>query len=125
MLKADLLRFLRGFGFAFEGMLHAARTERNIRVHIVIALCCVLLGLFLGLSWIEWAVIALAMSGVFTSEMMNTAVEYLIDLASPEHHPLAKIAKDAAAGAVLINAVFAALVGIVIFGPKLLDVIRR
>ena len=108
-----------------EGMVHAARTERNMRVHIIIALGGVVLGVLLGLSLVEWAVIALAMSGVFTSEMMNTAVEYLIDLASPEHHPLAKIAKDAAAGAVLINATFAAVVGVLIFGPKLLEIIRR
>ena len=124
-MKADLIRFLRGFGFAFEGMMHAAKTERNIRVHIVIAGCCVLLGFFLGLSLVEWAVIALAMSGVFTSEMMNTSVESLIDLASPEHHALAKIAKDAAAGAVLVNAAFAAVAGILIFAPKIWDLVRR
>ena len=124
-MKADLVRFLRGFGFAFEGMVHAARAERNMRVHIIIAVCCVLLGIFLRLSLVEWAVIALAMSGVFTSEMMNSAVEGLIDLASPEHHPLAKIAKDAAAGAVLVNATFAAVAGVLIFAPKLLEVVSR
>ena len=124
-MKADLIRFLRGFGFAFEGMVHAAQNERNMRVHIVIAVCCVLLGFFLRLSLVEWAVIALAMSGVFTSEMMNTSVESLIDLASPEHHALAKIAKDAAAGAVLVNAAFAAVAGILIFAPKIWDVVRR
>ena len=85
----------------------------------------VLLGIFLRLSLVEWAVIALAMSGVFTSELMNTAVESLIDLASPQHHPLAKIAKDAAAGAVLVNAAFAAVAGLLIFAPKLWEVIKR
>jgi diacylglycerol kinase len=124
-MKADLIRFLHSFGFAFEGMVHAAQSERNIRVHIVIAGCCVLLGIFLGLSLLEWAVIALAMSGVFTSEMINTAVESLIDLASPEHHPLAKIAKDAAAGAVLVNAAFAAVAGVLIFAPKIWEVVTR
>ena len=124
-MKADLVRFLRGFGFAFEGMVHAAQSERNMRVHILIALAVVALGLTLGLSLIEWAVIALAMSGVFTSEMMNTAVEYLTDVASPELHPLAKIAKDAAAGAVLINATFAAVVGLVVLLPKLLTALWR
>ena len=124
-MKADLIRFLRGFGFAFEGMVHAAQTERNMRVHILIAVCCVLLGIFLGLSLVEWAVIALAMSGVFTSEMLNSSVESLIDLASPQHHPLAKIIKDAAAGAVLVNAAFAAVAGVLIFAPKIGAVVGR
>jgi diacylglycerol kinase len=124
-VKANIIRFVRGFIFAFDGILHVAQSERNMRVHVVIAVGCVLLGIFLRLSPLEWAVIALAMSGVFTSEMVNTAVESLIDLASPDHHHLAKIAKDAAAGAVLVNAIFAAIAGVVIFGPKIVVAVSR
>ena len=124
-MKANISRFLRAFVFAFEGILQVARTERNMPVHFVIAVCCVLLGIFLRLSLVEWAVIALAMSGVFSSEIMNSSVETLIDLASPDQHQLAKVAKDAAAGAVLVNAIFAAIAGVLIFAPKLWEVIRR
>jgi diacylglycerol kinase len=124
-MKHYLAAFLKSFVYAFEGIMHVAVTQRNMRVHITIAMVIALLGVWLGITMVEWAIIALTMGVVFAAEMMNTVVERLVDLLSPDHHPLAKAAKDAAAGAVLILAIFAVLVGLFILGPRLwLNILR-
>jgi diacylglycerol kinase len=109
--------FIASFGCAFSGLRHVLRTQRNARVHAVMALLAIMAGIFLRISAIEFATTFVAISGVFTAEMFNTALEACVDLASPQPHPLAKIAKDVAAGAVLVNAVLAVIIGLCIFGP--------
>jgi undecaprenol kinase len=118
-----VIAFLRGFIYAGFGVLHVVRTQRNMRVHIAIGLAAAIVGLWLSLSATEWAIVSLAMGGVLTAEITNTVVESLVDLISPEHHPLAKAAKDVAAGAVLVIAIFATLTGLLIYAPKLLQLI--
>jgi diacylglycerol kinase len=81
-------------------------------------------GAFLGLSAIEWAVVALLVVMVLAAEIVNTMVESLVDLVTTEYHPLAKVAKDVAAGVVLLTAIGAVIVGLLIFGPKMLAVVR-
>ena len=115
--------FLRSFGYAFEGIYYTLRTQRNMRVHLGIGLVAAALGLWLGLSFTEWAVLLVMMALVYTLEMLNTVVESLVDLATDRYHPLAKVAKDVAAGAVLVAAIFAVGVGLVLFLPKLLQLI--
>lgn len=122
-MRLSLTSFFRSFVFASAGIAHVFRTQRNMRVQLVISAVIVLMGWWLNISTVEWAIIALTMGVVFAAEMMNTVVESVVDLASHGVHPLAKIAKDVAAGAVLMLAIFAVVVGMLIFLPKLIAVI--
>lgn len=111
--------FLTSFKYAFSGMWHVLRTQRNARIHLSLALVVIVLGLWLGLSRIEWAIIVLTIGLVLAAESFNTVAEAAVDLATAEYHPLAKIAKDVAAGAVLLMAITAVIVGLLILGPPL------
>ena len=104
---------------AFNGIVVSYRSERNLRIHIALALAAVGLGIWTDLTRWEWCWIALCIALVIMAELVNTAIETCVDLVSPNEHPLAKRAKDAAAGAVLIAAVFAVIVGGAIFLPRL------
>lgn len=117
--------FIVGFGYAFRGLWYALRTQRNARVHAVLALLAILLGIFLHISPVEFAMIFVAITSVFIAEMFNTVFELCVDLASPHYHPLAKIAKDVAAGAVLLSAILAVIIALFIFGPHLWKIIFR
>jgi diacylglycerol kinase (ATP) len=110
---------LDSFRFAFSGLWYALRTQRNSRIHLIIAVLVVVLGLWLGLPRIEWAVLVLTIGFVLVSEMLNTVAETLVDLVSPEYHPLAKIVKDVTAGAVLLAAIVSVIVGLLVLGPPL------
>ena len=110
---------LTSFKYAFSGMWHVLRTQRNARIHLSLALVVIVLGLWLGLSRIEWAIIVLTIGLVLAAESFNTVAEAAVDLATAEYHPLAKIAKDVAAGAVLLMAITAVVVGLLILGPPL------
>jgi diacylglycerol kinase len=114
------ISFWEGFQFAGEGLLYAFRTQRNFRVHLVTAIAVVALGAWVQLPRQSWAILALIIGLVLTAEMMNTAAEALVDLTSPEYHPLAKLVKDLMAGAVLIVAMISVIVGLLILGPPLL-----
>ncbi len=109
----------KSFGYAFAGIWHVLRTQRNAQIHIAITVAVILLGLYLHLPSIQWAILVLTIGVVFAAEITNTALEAVVDLASPEAHPLARIAKDSAAGAVLILAIVAVGVGVLILGPPL------
>lgn len=95
------------------------QSERNARLHLVFAVLVILLSLWLGLPAAEWALVIAAIALVFAGEMLNTVVELVVDLISPESNPLAKHAKDIAAGAVLVAAFAAASMGLLILGPRL------
>ena len=107
------------FRFAFSGLWYALRTQRNTRIHLTIAAAVVVLGLFLELSYVQWAVVTLTIGFVLVSEMLNTVAETLVDLISPGFHPLAKIVKDVTAGAVLLAAIVSIVVGLLVLGPPL------
>ncbi|MBN2389818.1 MAG: diacylglycerol kinase family protein [Anaerolineae bacterium] len=109
-----------GFKYAGEGLLHAVRTQRNFRIHLMATALVVILGTWLRLPDTSWAILTLTIGMVLVTEMMNTAAEALVDLASPDYHPLAKLVKDVAAGAVLVIAITSAVVGLIILGPPLL-----
>jgi diacylglycerol kinase len=110
---------LNSFRYAFGGLWHAIKTQRNMRIHLAIACAVLVLGLYLELQWIEWAVLALTIGFVLVAEMFNTVAEAAMDAATPYYHPLVKTAKDVAAGAVLLTAIAAVLVGLLILGPPL------
>ncbi len=107
------------FGHAFRGWRHVFKTQHNAWIHSGVATLVLIVGLWLGLSPRDWAVIVLTIAIVFTAEFINTAIEAVVDLASPVQHPLAKVGKDVGAGAVLIAALAAVLVGLLILGPPL------
>jgi diacylglycerol kinase len=111
--------FVASFGYAFAGLWYVLRTQRNARFHAAVALMAITAGIVLHISAVEFAITFIAISGVFIAEMFNTALEAGVDLASPQMHPLAKIAKDVAAGAVLVNALLAVIIGLCIFGPHM------
>jgi diacylglycerol kinase len=119
MTGESLRAFLRGFGYAFAGIAYAVRTERNLRVHLVIAGLAVVAGWTLRVTAIEWAILVLTIGAVFSAELVNTVAELAVDLLTQEYHPMAKVAKDVGAAAVLVTAVAAVGVGIAIFGPRL------
>lgn len=112
---------LESFRHAFAGWGALMRGTPNARIHLAIGLAAAAVGIWLGLSPTEWAIMAVTIGLVFTAEFMNSAIESVVDLASPEIHPLAKAAKDMAAGGVLFAACAAVAVGVLLFGPKLLD----
>ena len=123
--KSAWAKFIAGFGFAFSGLWYVLRTQRNARVHIAIAILAILLGIVLRISAIEFAMVFVAITGVFIAEMFNTVFELCVDLASPDYHPLAKIAKDMAAGAVLLSAILSVVIGLFVFGPHLWNLLHR
>jgi undecaprenol kinase/diacylglycerol kinase (ATP) len=107
------------FRYAIEGLKYALRTQRNTRIHLTIAALVVAMGLWLGLSATQWAVLALTIGFVLVGEMLNTVAETLVDLVCPGYHPLAKVIKDVTAGAVLLAAGGSVIVGLLILGPPL------
>ncbi|MFV1858123.1 MAG: diacylglycerol kinase family protein [Anaerolineales bacterium] len=111
----------KSFRYAFSGFFYVLRTQRNARIHLAITAAVVLLGAWLRLDIMQWVPLVLAAGLVWTAELINTAVEAAVDLASPQQQSLAGIAKDVSAGAVLLAAAFAAGVGILILGPPLLS----
>jgi diacylglycerol kinase (ATP) len=112
------------FRYAFSGWWFVIRTQRNAWIHAVISVAVLILSFWLGLSARDWAVIILAIAMVWTAEFLNTALEAVVDLASPSQHFLAKVGKDVGAAAVLIAAGSAALIGFLILGPPLIERLR-
>jgi diacylglycerol kinase len=110
---------VKSFGYAFKGIATLFQTQAHAKIHLVATLVAVGLGLWLGLAAVEWAVLALAIALVWVAEGLNTAIEFVVDLASPEHHVLAGKAKDVAAGAVLLASFGAIAVGAFLFLPKI------
>lgn len=110
---------IASFGHAFRGLWYVLRTQHNAWIHAVSTVIVIILGLCLVIPGRDWAVLALAIAIVWTAEVLNTAIEAVVDLASPVHHPLAKVGKDVGAAAVLIAAGTAVLVGLLILGPPL------
>ncbi len=118
-VKKFLYSRIAAFGHAFRGWGFVVKTQYNAWIHSIVAAVVVALGLWLGLPPRDWAVLVLTIAVVFTAEFINTAIEIIVDLASPAPHPLAKAGKDVGAGAVLVAALAAVLIGLLILGPPL------
>ena len=114
-----LSSFLRSFRFATEGLVYVVRTQRNARVHLLIAGLVIAGGLYFRVSAAEWAALIATIGLVLSAEVFNTVVELAVDLLVQRQDPRAKVAKDAGAGAVLIAAICAVGVGVAVFGPRL------
>jgi len=115
-------RLVDSFNFAIEGLISALKNEKHMKVHILAAIIIVILAIVINASKVEILIISLSVSFVVITELVNTAVEAIVDLVSPERHPLAKLAKDVAAGAGLVAAINALCVGYLLFYDKLLDI---
>jgi len=125
---ARMNRFLKtraqAFRYAFAGWWFVIRTQRNAWIHAVVSVIVVVVGFWLRLPPRDWAVIAISITMVWMAEFLNTALEAVVDLASPQRHFLARVGKDVGAAAVLIAAISAVVVGFLIMGPPLLERLR-
>lgn len=121
-MKTRSLR--HSFACALAGLRDTLRVGRNAKIHVGVALAVIVAGFGLNISRTEWAILLLTIGAVFAAEAANTAVESVVDLVSPDHHDLARRAKDCAAGAVLVMAIAAVAVGLLVLGPPLAKVIR-
>lgn len=117
--------FFQGFVYAFAGVRYALMTQRNMRVHLAAGALALGVGLALRISPLEFALLVFACAGVIVAEMFNTVAEACVDLITREYHPLAKVAKDVAAGAVLLAAGFAVVIGVLVLGPHLLALVAQ
>jgi diacylglycerol kinase (ATP) len=118
-LKTFLYSRIVAFGHAFRGWWYVLKTQHNAWIHSLFASVVILVGLWVGLKPLDWAVIVLTIAMVFTAEFINTAIEAVEELASPVHHPLAKVGKDVGAGAVLVAALAGIVIGLLVIGPPL------
>ena len=114
------ISLIKSFGYAYAGILHAARENRNLRLHFLLGALALLLGIIFGLNRFEMIVIVVMTVMVISAEMINTSLEEMTDLITSEHRQEAKIAKDVAAGMVLVVSVGAAIIGAYIFVPYIL-----
>jgi diacylglycerol kinase (ATP) len=115
---------IRSFKYAFAGIWTMLKSQQNAWVHAFATVAVVTVGFVLGISPAEWCWLVIAIITVWMAEALNTAIEFLADVASPEFHPLVKKAKDVAAGAVLISAIGAIIIGIIIIGPYVLKLMK-
>ncbi|QQK75827.1 diacylglycerol kinase family protein [Salicibibacter cibarius] len=116
-------RLFFSFVFASRGLWYVLKNEQNMVIHMAIASAILVLGFVFGISPIEWAILLVVIGGVITFELVNTAIERVVDLVSEDYHPLAKIAKDVAATAVFVYSLIAVVVGIIIFYQPLLELL--
>ena len=122
--KYGLKRLGKSFVYATRGIISAFKTEQNLLVHTIALIINVILMIVLKLNTLECALIAVVITLVFALEMVNTAIEYAIDMAMPQIHPLAKISKDVSSGAVLMASIGALAVGLIIYLPKIIELLK-
>jgi diacylglycerol kinase (ATP) len=118
-------KLIRSFGYAFKGVAYATTSQLNFRIHLVAAVIAVIMGFALHISVSEWLWVALSITLVLVTEIFNTMIETLTDLVSPGYNEKAGHIKDMSAGAVVIAALFAFIMGLIIFLPKLLLLINH
>lgn len=112
---------IESFKHAYNGIIYAVTRERNMHIHITIATLVILFGIFFEISYVEWLACLILIGLVISLELVNTAIEATVDLITVEENSLAKVAKDASAGAVFVLAILSAFIGIIIFLPKVFD----
>jgi diacylglycerol kinase len=117
-------RISKSFGYAFNGLHTALREEPNFRIHLIFAICAMILGILLGISTIEWIILIFTIFFVIVLELLNTVLEALVDLVSPDVKPAAKIAKDVSAACVLTSAFMSIIVGVMLFAPKIFLILQ-
>jgi len=124
MIPSFLRSRIQSFKHAFAGWWFVIRTQRNAWIHAVASVLVFVVSIWLRLSRLEWALILVAVAMVWTAEFFNTALEVIVDLATREQHPLAKVGKDVGAAAVLIASLIAAVIGVIVLGPPLVEKLK-
>nr|WP_238456069.1 diacylglycerol kinase family protein [Lederbergia galactosidilytica] len=117
----SVIRLFSAFKYAVQGIQYAAKSEKNFQIHLFAASIVIILSFFLKLDKVEWIFIIISIFGVMALELVNSAMERAVDLATDKIHPLAKQAKDLAAAGVLVYTLMAVLIGILILGPKIIQ----
>ncbi len=117
----SIARFFKSFSYAGSGFISAFKTEQNLLFDFICAIIAIVVGFLLKLSSIEFVLVLLTIGLVISLELINTAIEYAIDMAMPEVHPLAKVSKDVAASAVLFSSIIALIIGLIIYLPKVIE----
>lgn len=125
MKKQKKQPLYRSFGYAFEGIASGIRKERNMKIHCTAIVLVVFAGIVFRITTIQWCICLLLFGLILALELVNTAIEAVVDLVTEDKKPLAKLAKDTAAGAVLIAAIMAAVIGCVIFIPQIAAFLRN
>lgn len=115
----EMRRLKRSFSFAIAGLIYCVKNEKNMKIHILATILVLIAAVVVGLKPIEWGLLILTVFMVLIAETVNTAVEKTVDLVTTEYHPLAKMAKNLAAGAVLLAAIGSLVMAVIIFGPHL------
>ena len=120
----NLKKLINSFKYAKDGIRCAIKSEQNMRIHLIIMELVILMGLLLNISYFEWLIILICFMSVISSELFNTSLEKCVDLSSPNIDEVAKMAKDIAAGSVLVGAFFSAIIGLIIFLPKIILLVK-
>ena len=118
--QKGIKKFLLSFTYPIKGLRYAYRNEQNLAVDVGVALLVTIAGFIFKLNLVEWAILALTIGLVISCELINTAIEAVVDLVTEDYHPLAKVAKDTASAAVFVFAIIAVIVGLIIFLPKVI-----
>ncbi|HEY9046560.1 MAG TPA: diacylglycerol kinase family protein [Ohtaekwangia sp.] len=113
--------FLKSFVYAWQGIIVALREQRNLKIHVAVAILVIAAGIYYPVTRTEWCVLLLCIALVISLELINSSIENLVDLVTKEHHPLAGRVKDIAAGAVLVASIMAFFIGLMIFIPHILS----
>ena len=121
--QKGIKKFVNSFTYPIKGLWYAYKNEQNLAVDVGIALIVIILGFLLNINAVEWALLMLTIGLVISCELINTAIEAVVDLVTEDYHPLAKVAKDTAASAVFIFAIVAIIVGLIIFLPKIINLL--
>ena len=117
-------KLINSFKYAFKGIASALLSERNMKIHVTIMALVIIFGIILNISTFEWFVCIICFAIVISAEIFNTALEQMVDIAMPEKDPRAKFVKDVAAGGVLVMAIASAIIGLIIFIPKFLELLE-
>lgn len=122
--EKGIKKFINSFTYPIKGLKYAYRNEQNLAVDVSIAIIVLVLGFVFKINPMEWALLSLTIGLVISCELLNTAIEAIVDLVTEDYHPLAKVAKDTSAAAVFVFAIVSIIVGIIIFLPKLIAIIK-
>ena len=121
--KMGINRFKNSFKYSIAGLKYAYKYEQSMTIHFFMTALVIILGVFFKVSIAEWAILLILIGIILATELINTALEALVDLVSPDYHELAKVAKDCASAAVFVYSIVAALIGLVVFVPKILELL--
>ena len=123
-MKTKTKKLINSFKYAIEGIISSFKTEQNMKIHIFIMILVIILGMVLKLSTLEWIILTIVIVLVISAELFNTTIETVVDMITKEKNEKAKLAKDVAAGAVLVLAIGSVIIGLIIFIPKILEFIK-